>query len=296
MTPSTDFPADLVGAYRQLALSRERDWLHPSSEAARDYRSASRAIRLHPFWRTLPDPAAVAAAGRALREISVLPSEDGGVPVVPYVPLERDPDVLAHVGERIATDALAEYAAQLDAAGLWDRLPEPVRAGERRNVELTGHDLRHGLDYRDRQFFADGEYLSECGAEALFDELAPSLAECGLALDVVALSDPYHQPPPGGEEYILEINGMRCAVWTAADELNQAGRWYVSVVRPLIVINELLEVVGARERVYAELGADCVYLLPAEARAVLVNSELSLWKPSSLMLLERGLWQGEAEA
>jgi hypothetical protein len=297
MTPSTDFPADLVGAYRQLALSRERDWLHPSSEAAWDYRSASRAIRLHPFWRTLPDPAAVAAAGRALREISVLPSEDSGVPVVPYVPLERDPDVPAQEGERIATDALSEYAAQLDAAGLWDRLPEPVRAQERRNVELTGYDLRHGLDYRDRQFFADGEYLFECGVEALFDELAPSLAECGLALDVVALSDPYpDQSPPGGEEYILEINGVCCAVWTAEDELNQASGWHVSVVRPLIVINELLEVVGARERVYAELAADCIYLLPAEARAVLVNSELSPWKPSSLMLMERGLWQGEPEA
>lgn len=28
---------------------------------------ASRAIRLHPFWRTLPDPAVMAEAGRLLR-------------------------------------------------------------------------------------------------------------------------------------------------------------------------------------------------------------------------------------
>jgi len=98
MKTSTTFPADLVGAYRQLARSRELDWRDPSPEAARDYRTASRAIRPHPFWRTLPDPAAVAEAGRLLREISVLPAEEGGRRVVPYLPLELDPPVAGWAG------------------------------------------------------------------------------------------------------------------------------------------------------------------------------------------------------
>jgi hypothetical protein len=173
----------------------------------------------------------------------------------------------------------------LDAAGLWDRFPEDVRAQERRHVEDTGDDLRHCLDYRDRQFWADGEELFERGAEDLFDVLAPSLAECGLALDVVALSDPYPAPSSGDEEYILEINGVHCPVWTVDDDLERGHGWHLSTVRPLIVINELLERVGARERVYADLGAECIYLLPMEVREILVDSDLGQWSPSSLLLL-----------
>jgi hypothetical protein len=246
---------------------------------------ASRAIRLHPFWRTLPDPAAVAEAGRRLREISVLPPEDGGRRVVPYLPLELDDDARPRRSERLGQAARAQYAARLDAAGMWERLPEDVRARERQHAEDTGDDLRHGLDYRDRQFWADGEELFERGAEDLFDVLAPSLAECGLALHVVALSDPYHAPPSGGEEeYILEINGVRCPVWTVEDDLERGNGWHISTVRPLIVINELLEAVGARERVYADLGAECIYLLPIEVREILVDSVLGGWSPSSLQL------------
>jgi hypothetical protein len=285
-TPPEAFPADLVAAYRQLARSRERDWHEPSPGAARDYRTASRAIRLDPFWRTLPDPAAVAEAGRRLREISVLPQEDdGGRRVVPYLPLELDDDARSRRSDRLGQAARAQYAARLDAAGLWDRFPQDVRGRERQHVENTGDDLRHGLDYRDRQFWADGEELSERGAEDLFDVLAPSLAECGLALDVVALSDPYHAPSPGSEkEYVLEINGVHCPVWTDEDDLEHGNGRHVSTVRPLIVINELLETVGARERVYADLGAECIYLLPMEVRETLVDSDLGRWSPSSLLL------------
>jgi hypothetical protein len=245
----------------------------------------------------------MAEAGRFLRDVSVLPSDasedDGGRRVVPHLPLELDREAQSRLSERTGSNTSALYAARaarLDAAGLWDRLQEQLRAQERRHVELTGDDLRHGLDYRDRQFFADGEELSERGVEHLLDELAPSLAECGLALDVVVLSDPYHAPPPGSEgsdEYRLEINGVRCPVWTLEDELQHGDRWYASTVRPLVVINELLGTVGARERVYAELGADCIYLLPMEARAVLTDPEVGRWSQSGLLLMERSLWHAE---
>ena len=286
MTLPKAFPADLVAAYRQVARSREQGWRGPPSEASWDYLMASRAIRMHPFWRTLPDPAAVAEAGRRLREISVLPEEDGGRRVVPYLPLELDDDAQAsRRSERFGQAARAQYAARLDAAGMWDRFPEDVRVRERQHAEDTGDDLRHGLDYRDRQFWADGEELFERGADHLFDVLAPSLAECGLALDVVTLSDPYHAPPSSGaEEYILEINGMHCPVWTVEDDLERGNGWHLSTVRPLIVINELLEAVGARERVYAEFGAECIFLLPMEVREILVDSDLGRWSSSSLEL------------
>lgn len=282
-TPPEAFPADLVDAYRLLARSRELDWQASSPDAAWDYQMASRAIRLHQFWRTLPGPAAVAEAGRRLREISVLPQEDGGRPVMPYLPLELDEDARPGRSRRLDQATRAEYAARLDAAGLWDRLPEDLRVQERRHVENSGDDLRHGLDYRDRQFWADGEELSERGADHMFDVLAPSLAECGLALDVVTLSDPYHERP-GDEEYILEINGVRCPVWTVADDLANGDRWHLSTVRPLFVINELLARVGARERVYGEWGADCIYLLPMEVREILVDPDLGRWPATSLEL------------
>lgn len=293
---SADFPADLVDAYRQRARNRERDWLNPSPDAAWDYKTASRAIRLHPFWRTLADPAAVAEAGRLLREISVLPSEEGGRPVVPYLPLERDPDQSAWHGNLTDPELRVEYAARLDAAGLWDRLPAGLRAQERRQAELTGQDMRFGLDFRDRQFFADGEELLERGIQGeLFDELAPSLAEAGLALDVVALSDPYRPPPPGGDDYVLEINGLRCEVWTADDDSRDSDGWYIATVRPLIVINELLEAVGTRERLYMDAAGGnegCVFLIPAEVRAVLVDPAYGRWSEAGLVLMERDLWRG----
>ena len=291
MDMSTTFPADLVEAYRQLARSRERDWRDPSPEAAWDYGMAARAIRLHRFWRTLPGPAAVAEAGRLLREISVLPPEGGGRRVVPYLPIELDPPA-AGWGGVLDPELRSEFAARLDAAGLWDRLPEELRAQERRRVELTGDDLRHGLDYRDRQFFADGEELFERGAQELFDEMAPSLVELGLALDVVTLSDPYNPPPPGGDDYTVEINNVRCTVWTA-EETQHANGWYISTVRPLIVINKLLEAVGARERLYMDAAGGnegCVYLLPVQVRAILVDPKYSRWPESSLVLMERSLW------
>ncbi|HET9172724.1 MAG TPA: hypothetical protein VFN97_25080 [Actinospica sp.] len=292
MNDSTVFPAELVAAYRKLARSREQGWRDTSPDAAWDYRTASREIRLHPFWRTLPGPAAVADAGRRLRALSVLPARDGGRPVVPYLPLELDPP---NPGWTSALDPAgrARYAARLDAAGLWDRLPPDLRAQERRRVELTGAAPRHGLDYRDRQFFADGEELFERGAMHLLDELAPSLAELGLALDVAVLSDPYDPgSPAAGSDYVIEINGALCRVWTAQEGRGDAG-WYLATVRPLIVVNELLEAVGARERLYVDgAGNDdgCAYLLPAEARAVLVDPGYGGWPASSLTLMERGLW------
>jgi hypothetical protein len=207
------FPDDLVDAYRRHARSRERDRLTPSPDAAADYLAAARAIRLHPFWRTLPAPADVAEAAGLLRAVSTLPSEDGENPVVPYLPLDKDPDAHTRRDTRVPPEARARYAARLEAAGMWDRRAPALRARERRNTELTGDGLRHGLNHRDRQFFADAEDLFERGVLDLLDELAPSLADCGLALDVAAVSDPYHPPPPGGEDaYVLELNGVRCEV------------------------------------------------------------------------------------
>lgn len=44
--------------------------------------------------------------------------------------------------------------------------------------------MRHEFFLHRREFFADGEHLSEFGVLSLLDEMAPSLIELGLPLDV----------------------------------------------------------------------------------------------------------------
>jgi hypothetical protein len=287
LVPPESLPSDLVRLYRQLALHRQAYWKNDACEAGRGIQTTSLQIGTHPFWRTLPDPTAVSRAAITLKRLSVLP--DGTGPrTQPYPPPETEESdvnraLVAHPQIR------AELAQALDEAGLWADLTEAERLAERRHVELTGVGLRCSLFYRDGLFVADGEELSERGAAELLAEMTPALATHGLALDVVATSNPYG--PPGGDDYVLEINGSRCTVWTRQEaEQSPSPLWYESTLRPFIVINELLESVGARARLYNEAGAELVFLMTREVHSVLTATCYRNYRPHSFVLASREHW------
>ena len=287
----TDYPADLLDAYRLLVRSRERDSANSSYEAYRGIADSSRSIRVHPFWRTLPDPSAVAQAARDLTRLARQPIGRETAEVRAFPPPEVRP---SYVYPHLDPAARADLAAALDAAGLWDGLTDEQRAAERRHVEQTGSWLRHEYSYRTKEFFADGEDLSEQGVLRLLDEMAPSLAETGLALDVAHISDPFRPPPPETDDYILGINGIRCQIWSAAEaEAKSHCLWYEATVRPLIVINELLAHVGARERIYTNAtggNEGVAYLIPPQVREVVVEAMRPRYGDESLLPMVREQW------
>ncbi|BEL01944.1 hypothetical protein Q0Z83_001350 [Actinoplanes sichuanensis] len=144
-----------------------------------------------------------------------------------------------------------ELARKLRELGWWrDFSAEDAAAGERAVAE-GAHPLG-GLATLDeepgeRYFDVDGETMAEGGvARVLRRELGPALAGHGVELRFEELN--YPDSVETGD-YVIAINGRRCVVWTPADWA--AGNpWYVSTVRPLAVINDLLAEAGAVSRIY----------------------------------------------
>jgi hypothetical protein len=131
----------------------------------------------------LSGPSEVARAAADLTRLARLPLDGERAEVALFPPPEESP------GESCSSSAHsraagADLAAALDRAGLWDVLSGAARAAERRYVEQTGLGMRHEFFLHRREFFADGEHLSEFGVLSLLDEMAPSLIELGLPLDV----------------------------------------------------------------------------------------------------------------
>lgn len=305
-------PDGLIALYRELMTHRQADWAgdltgHWGDSSAR-IAAVSRRIREHPYWRTLPGPAAVARTARELRRLgtggpgvsglgmgdlgmgdSGRCDSDEGCALQPFQPVSLEVDLTFPTGPK---DPLVRrmLARELDETGLWDGLSEADRQAERRYVERTGDPLRFTLLHRDRAFAADTEILAESGVLDQLDAMAPALAAAGVALDVLMVSDPYRPGAPGSEDYVLEINGRCCEVWTAKEAEHAGPPWYESMIRPLIVINELLEAAGSAERLYADPGAEFVYLLPMRARDVIVKDVYEGYDEQSLVLADRSVW------
>ncbi|MGI5170343.1 hypothetical protein ACQEU3_38925 [Spirillospora sp. CA-253888] len=96
------------------------------------------------------------------------------------------------------------------------------------------------------EFNADGEELAEGGVQDWLAEIAPGLERHGLTLDMRVLADPYQAE---GDDYVLEINGHRCPIWTER-EMGRRDLWGVATARPVTVINTLLAVSGTPVRAY----------------------------------------------
>jgi hypothetical protein len=256
-------PADLVALYRELMLHRQEDWMRELTggwgDASRGIGRAARGIREHPYWRTLPDPAAVSAAARELRALGVHDPE-GGPPIRPRKPADLEEEQDFGFGPEDPR-VRRELVRELGAAGLWDGLDltDAELRAEQLFVEQDGHVLRFGLFHLDRRFIADAERMSGQGAPGLLDEMAPGLAAVGLALD-------------------------------AAVEQEAEPFRYESLFRPLIVINELLEAAGIDDRLYVDTSGNTVYLLPQKVHAVLIKDVYQAYDEKTLMLADRATW------
>ncbi|MEU4157783.1 hypothetical protein [Actinoplanes sp. NPDC026670] len=144
-----------------------------------------------------------------------------------------------------------EMARQLRELGWWqDFSAEDAATGERAVAE-GAHPLggKATLDEEpgSRFFEVDGEEMAEGGvARTLQVDLVPALREHGVDLRFELIDYP---GSVDSGDYVIAINGRRCVVWTPADWA--AGNpWWVSTVRPLAVVNDLLAEAGAVPRLY----------------------------------------------
>jgi hypothetical protein len=162
-------------------------------------------------------------------------------------------------------------ARELAAAGLWDHAPPGLRAAEQARIADGGYPFASDV-VEEICFFADGEALAEGGVERFLAELAPALRQHGLQLQVRAVQDPYRAGDPN-LDYVVEINGIRCTIWEP-EEWEVGYPWEDATVRPLAVVNTLLEEAHSSVRaftLYAGANEGLVLLLdlrvPAAMRA-----------------------------
>jgi hypothetical protein len=77
-------------------------------------------------------------------------------------------------------------------------------------------------------------------------EMASSLRTHGVDLQIQTVNRPVMVEDG---DYVVNINGRRCVVWTPEDwAANRA--WKTATVRPLAVVNDLLAEVGAVPRLF----------------------------------------------
>jgi hypothetical protein len=167
-----------------------------------------------------------------------------------------------------------ELARTLRSLGLWQHLPEDGAAAAERKVVEDEYPLgSFGDEPGGTWFFVDGESMAEGGVGRVLGKMAPSLGTYGVDLQVRTVS-----MPVGAEEgdYVVEINGRRCVVWTPADWAAKRA-WETATVRPLAVVNDLLAEAGATPRLFTlRAGSDdaTAWLLDPRVVAAIAGSGL----------------------
>jgi hypothetical protein len=150
-------------------------------------------------------------------------------------------------GNAATVDHRSVLARELAEAGLWDHAPPEVRAAEQARIAEGGDPL--ASDVVNEIFFnADGEDLAEGGVERFLAKLARALRKHGLKLQVRSVQDPYRAGDPD-PDYVVEINGIRCTIWRQ-EEWEGLPPWEEATVRPLAVVNVLLEQAHSSVRVF----------------------------------------------
>lgn len=275
------YPEDLLEAYQVWVECRQDEWQDSSVRRGGEWQepfvrgrqrldAAAEAIRVHSYWWTLPDAEAVARAALEMRDLALLPVGGERERLQPY-PSAVDANSREQLRARLRDGPFLELAAALDAAGHWSRLPEGERLAAIADVERFGIALGEDMCH-ERMFFADGEDLAEQGVAALFTEMGPGLLAVGLPLRVSVLSDPFAEDGSWDVDYVLDICGERCEVWTAAQARDMPHHlWYLATIRPLMAIARLLEQAGIPERLFTDAAGGnegVVYLMRPEVNAI----------------------------
>jgi hypothetical protein len=139
-------------------------------------------------------------------------------------------------------------ARELAEAGLWDHAPPGVRAAEQARIAEGGYPFASDA-VEASMFIADGEDLAEGGVERFLAKLAPALPQYGVKLQVRTVQDPYRADDPD-LDYVVEINGIRCTVWAQEEWEEPLPPWEEATLRPLAVVNALLEQAHSSVRVF----------------------------------------------
>jgi hypothetical protein len=154
-------------------------------------------------------------------------------------------------------------ARALEETGLW-RSAEPAERRAQLHAIRSGHYPLDLAIFADVRFAANGRVLAEGGVGELLAEMAPALAEYGVRLQV-------RESARTERGYTVEINGLVCAIW------NEPMLEYAATVRPLAVVNKILEAAGAPVRIFTLYAGDAeglAYLLDPRVLDVLRASGL----------------------
>jgi hypothetical protein len=163
----------------------------------------------------------------------------------------------------------------LAAAGLWAGLPS--RDGARlRGAVAAGASPVTGLAERGWQ--ADGEDLAEGDVEDLLRSMTDALQRRGVSLAVESVRSPRDD---GSTGYTVRINGELLDLFDydpAEPRMpRSADPWMDCTVKPLGLVNRLLDEAGSPDRVavfYAGGNDGLAVLLPLQAIQLLAGSEL----------------------
>ena len=168
-----------------------------------------------------------------------------------------------------------ELATALAAAGLWAGLPS--RDGARLRGEVAqGASPVTGL--AERGWRADGEDLAEGYVEELLRSMTDALRRCRVSLAVESVRSPHDD---GSSGYTLRLNGALLDLFdyhpAEPGMPLTADPWMDCTVKPLGLVNGLLDEAGSSDRVavfYAGSNDGLAVLLPLEAIQLLAASEL----------------------
>ncbi|WP_245923210.1 hypothetical protein [Paractinoplanes atraurantiacus] len=123
-------------------------------------------------------------------------------------------------------------------------------------------------------FWVDGESLAEGGVVRELAVMAPALRSYGVDLRLENVNRPMVGDIEG--EYVVAINDRICVVW-APEEVRRDLDWETATIRPLAVINDLLEEAGVVPRLftlYAGVNEGIAWLLDPQIVAAVADSRL----------------------
>lgn len=174
-----------------------------------------------------------------------------------------------------STRRCGELAAALAAAGFWADVPDE-------DVRLLRAEVAAGAPpFRwlgERGWIADGEDLAEGGVEELLGSMTDALCRCGVSLTVESVRRLGDGDDTG---YTVRINGKLLDLFDldpADPRMPLTGDpWMDCTVKPLGIVNELLEEAGSHYRVavFNAGGNDgLAVLLPLAAIQLLAESAL----------------------
>jgi len=151
-------------------------------------------------------------------------------------------------------------ARALDETGLW-RSADPAERLAQLDAICSGDYPLNQAVFGDMCFTADGVRLAEGNVADLLDRMRPALAEHGVRLRFRETTPPH----------TVEINGLVCVIGS------EPTAEHAATVRPLALVNRLLERADAPVRVFTLYAGDAeglAYLLSPRVHQVLKASGL----------------------